>query len=136
MMWTAVLLAGLASYLLRVLPLLLLGRVELPGRVTEALQHAAMGAMVVMLVTGAVHAAGFGAGAATGAAPPSAPRCRRSVARSVSSPVWPSAWCSAAVAGPCPWSSWRPCPCSPPPAGWPSPSRPGWAERASRPCAA
>lgn len=68
MMWTAVLLAGLASYLLRVLPLLLLGRVELPGRVTEALQHAAMGAMVVMLVTGAVHAAGFGAGSATGAA--------------------------------------------------------------------
>ena len=66
MMWTAVLLAGLASYLLRVLPLLLLGRVELPGRVTEALQHAAMGAMVVMLVTGAVHAAGFGAGAAIG----------------------------------------------------------------------
>ena len=29
MMWAAVLLAGLASYLLRVLPLLLLGRVEL-----------------------------------------------------------------------------------------------------------
>jgi branched-subunit amino acid transport protein len=67
MMWAAILLAGLASYLLRVLPLLLLGRVELPERVTEALQHAAMGAMAVILVTGAAHAAGVGAGGATGA---------------------------------------------------------------------
>lgn len=68
MMWAAILLAGLASYLLRVLPLLLLGRVELPERVAEALQHAAMGAMAVILVTGAAHAAGFGAGAAMGVA--------------------------------------------------------------------
>ena len=57
-MWTAVLLAGLASYLLRVLPLFVLSRVELPERVTEGLQHAAMGAMAVLLVTATARAAG------------------------------------------------------------------------------
>ena len=66
-MWAAILLAGLASYVLRVVPLLVLGRVELPPRLSEALQHAAMGAMAVMVVTGAAHAAGaVGAVAHTG----------------------------------------------------------------------
>ena len=58
MMWTAVVLAGLASYLLRVAPMFALRDVELPPRVARALQHAAMGAMTVMLVTGAAHLAG------------------------------------------------------------------------------
>jgi hypothetical protein len=66
MMWLAVLAAGLASYLMRVLPLFALGRLELPERLSTALQHAATGAMAVMLVTAAAHAAGVGGSAATG----------------------------------------------------------------------
>ena len=77
-MWAAVLVAGLASLLLRVLPLLALGRLELSERVSAALQHAATGAMAVMLVTTAAHVAGVGstpAGAPTaGATVPTAGR--------------------------------------------------------------
>ena len=54
-MWTAVALAGLASYLMRAVPMFALRDVDLPPRVSRALQHAAMGAMAVMLVTGARH---------------------------------------------------------------------------------
>lgn len=57
-MWAAVLVAGLASLLLRVVPLLALGRLELSERASAALQHAATGAMAVMLVTTAAHVAG------------------------------------------------------------------------------
>ena len=60
MMWTAIVVAGLASYVLRVLPLFLLQHVELSPRLSEALHHAATGAMAVMLVTGAAHAADAG----------------------------------------------------------------------------
>ena len=59
-MWAAVLVAGLASLLLRVLPLLALGRLELSERASAALQHAATGAMAVMLVTTAAHVVGIG----------------------------------------------------------------------------
>jgi branched-subunit amino acid transport protein len=68
-MWAAVLVAGLASLLLRVLPLLALGRLELSERASAALQHAATGALAVMLVTTAAHvadAASTPAGAPTG----------------------------------------------------------------------
>lgn len=57
-MWAAVVVVGLASYVLRVLPLLILQHVELSPRVGEALQHAATGAMAVMLMTGVVHLVG------------------------------------------------------------------------------
>ena len=59
MMWLAVVVAGLASYLLRALPLFALGRFELSERVSAALQHAATGAMAVMLVSAAARAAGL-----------------------------------------------------------------------------
>lgn len=51
-MWLAVLLVGLGSYLLRVVPLLLGERLRLPDRVDAALGHAAVGAMTALLVTG------------------------------------------------------------------------------------
>lgn len=67
MMWAAVVAAGLGTYLLRALPLLLLSRRELSPRTVEALQHAATGAMAAMLVMGAAQVAGASGGAA---APP------------------------------------------------------------------
>lgn len=75
MMWAAVVVAGLASYVLRLLPLLALGRLELSERVSEALQHAATGAMAVMLVLAAARAAGVeephpGVAATGGSEPP------------------------------------------------------------------
>lgn len=57
-MWAAVVVVGLASYVLRVLPLVLLQHVDLPPRVGEALQHAATGAMAVMLMTGVARLVG------------------------------------------------------------------------------
>jgi len=54
-MWAAILLTGAASYALRVLPLLAGRRLELSQRVQDAVQHAAIGAMTAIAVTGLVH---------------------------------------------------------------------------------
>lgn len=50
--WFAVLAAGLGSYLLRVLPLLLGDRLHLSPRAEEGLRHAGMGGMTALLVLG------------------------------------------------------------------------------------
>lgn len=50
--WLAVLAAGLGSYLLRVLPLLLGERVQVPERVQATLQHAGVGGITALLVLG------------------------------------------------------------------------------------
>lgn len=48
--WIAVLAAGAASYLLRVLPLLIGERVNLSDRARAGLRHAGMGAITALLV--------------------------------------------------------------------------------------
>jgi branched-subunit amino acid transport protein len=56
-MWLAVLLVGLGSYLLRVVPMLLGERVRLPDELDAALRHAAVGAMTGLMVLGALQTA-------------------------------------------------------------------------------
>ena len=52
--WIAVVVAGLGSYLLRVLPFLAGDRVHLSERAQAGLRHAGMGAITALLVLGVV----------------------------------------------------------------------------------
>ena len=52
--WVAVVVAGLGSYALRVLPLLAGDRVHLSERAQAGLRHAGMGAITALLVLGVV----------------------------------------------------------------------------------
>jgi branched-subunit amino acid transport protein len=56
-MWLAILLVGLGSYVLRVVPMLLGERVRLPDELDAALRHAAVGAMTGLMVLGALQTA-------------------------------------------------------------------------------
>ncbi len=56
-MWLAILLVGLGSYLLRVVPLLLGERIRLSEELDATLRHAAVGAMTALLVLGAMQTA-------------------------------------------------------------------------------
>lgn len=56
--WVAVALAGVGSYLMRVLPLLLGGRVQLSPRTQDVLRHTGMGGITALLVLGVLGAAG------------------------------------------------------------------------------
>jgi branched-subunit amino acid transport protein len=51
-MWLAIVLVGLGSYALRVIPMLLGERVRLSQRTDVTLRHAAVGAMSALLVLG------------------------------------------------------------------------------------
>lgn len=53
-MWSAMLVAGAVTFLIRVLPLMLGTRVTIPPRMEEALGFAALGAMTALLVGGLV----------------------------------------------------------------------------------
>lgn len=55
-LWWAVAVAGLGSYLMRVLPFLLGERVELSARTQEVLRHAGMGGISALLVLGVLGA--------------------------------------------------------------------------------
>jgi branched-subunit amino acid transport protein len=52
-MWPAIVLVGLGSYVLRVVPLLLCGRLRLSQRADVTLRHASVGAMTALMVLGA-----------------------------------------------------------------------------------
>jgi branched-subunit amino acid transport protein len=54
MMWTAVLLVGLGSYLCRVVPLLTTHRLRPGERTQSVLRHAGMGGMAALLVSGLI----------------------------------------------------------------------------------
>ena len=56
-MWLAILLVGLGSYALRVVPMLLGERVRLSDQLDATLRHAAIGAMTGLLVLGALQTA-------------------------------------------------------------------------------
>jgi branched-subunit amino acid transport protein len=51
-LWVAILLVGLGSYAFRVVPFLLGRSVQMSERTSDALRHAAVGAMTAMLATG------------------------------------------------------------------------------------
>ena len=51
MMWIAVLIAGLGSYALRAVPLILGARLRVPQRTQDVLRHAGMGGITALLVT-------------------------------------------------------------------------------------
>ena len=68
MMWIAVLIAGLGSYALRAVPLILGPRLRVPQRTQDVLRHAGIGGITALLVT-SVAAIGT-AGGATNALPP------------------------------------------------------------------
>ena len=68
MMWIAVLIAGLGSYGLRALPLILGPRIRIPQRTQDVLRFAGIGGLTALLVTSV---AGIGAaGGAISALPP------------------------------------------------------------------
>ncbi|MFZ2013837.1 MAG: AzlD domain-containing protein [Nocardioides sp.] len=52
-MWPAIVLVGLGSYVLRVVPLLLGGRLRLSQRADAALRHASVSAMTALMVLSA-----------------------------------------------------------------------------------
>lgn len=68
MMWIAVLIAGLGSYALRAIPLILGPRLRVPQRTQDVLRHAGIGGITALLVT-SVAAIGP-AGGASNALPP------------------------------------------------------------------
>lgn len=55
-LWLAVAVAGVGSYLMRVLPFLLGERVELSPRTQDLLRHAGMGGITALLVLGVLGA--------------------------------------------------------------------------------
>jgi branched-subunit amino acid transport protein len=65
--WLAVLGAGLGSYALRLIPLLLAGRVAWPEWVDEGLQHAGRAAVTYLVVTALVGVVSTGVATAAGA---------------------------------------------------------------------
>ncbi len=60
MTWLAITLVGVGSYLLRVLPLVVLPRVTLPPRVDRAVRHAGLAAITALLVSSVTGRVGAG----------------------------------------------------------------------------
>jgi branched-subunit amino acid transport protein len=58
--WPAMILAGVGSYVLRVLPLVVLPKVTLPPSVERGIRHAGMAAIAALLVSAATHRADGG----------------------------------------------------------------------------
>ena len=60
MIWPAIALAGVGSYVLRVLPLLVLPKVTLPSRIERGIRHAGFAAITALLVSSVTHHGGAG----------------------------------------------------------------------------
>lgn len=65
--WLAVLLVGAGSYLFRLIPLLLAGRVSWPDPVDRGLQHAGRAALVYLVVSAVLGSASASPAATAGA---------------------------------------------------------------------
>ncbi len=66
--WVAIAAVGVVSYMFRVAPLLVLGRVRISDRVDRAVRHAGAAAMTALLVGALQHGGGSGSSAAVLAA--------------------------------------------------------------------
>ena len=58
MIWPAIVLAGLGSYVFRVLPLLVLPKVTLPPRIERGIRHGGFAAIAALLVSSVTHHGG------------------------------------------------------------------------------
>jgi branched-subunit amino acid transport protein len=58
--WPAIVLAGVGSYVLRVLPLVVLPKVTVPPRVERGIRHAGIAAITALLVSAVTHRADGG----------------------------------------------------------------------------
>ena len=55
MIWPAIVLAGVGSYVLRVLPLVVLPKVSLPPHIERGMRHAGIAAITALLVSSVTH---------------------------------------------------------------------------------
>jgi branched-subunit amino acid transport protein len=56
--WPAIVLAGAGSYVLRLLPLVVLPKVTLPPRIERGIRHAGIAAITALLVSSVTHRGG------------------------------------------------------------------------------